>query len=76
MAGCVALTVLATHGLWLGGGIAPRIVAKLRDGTFVRHFVAKGRMQQLLETMPVRVVLNDGTALRGAARCAAVRAAA
>ena len=75
VAGNIALTVMAGAGVWLGGGIAPRILKKLADGTFVRRFVAKGRMQPLLEAMPVRVILNDGAALRGAARCAAVRAA-
>jgi glucokinase len=75
VAGNVALTVLSSAGVWLGGGIAPRIVAKLADGTFARRFVAKGRMQPLLEAMPVRVILNDQAALRGAARCASVRAA-
>jgi glucokinase len=68
-----ALKVMATGGVYLGGGIAPRILAKLRDGTFVRGFLDKGRMRPLLESMPVHVVLNDQAGLLGAARCAAVR---
>jgi glucokinase len=69
-AGNLALKVMSTGGLYVGGGIAPRIIAKLRGGAFMKRFVAKGRMQPLLESMPVRVVLDDLTALRGAFRCA------
>jgi len=75
-AGNLALKVMATGGVWLGGGIAPRIVPKLRDGAFMQAFLAKGRMQPLLAAMPVHVILNDRTALRGAARCALLRSAA
>ncbi len=70
-AGNLALTVLATGGVYLGGGIAPRILPKLQDPIFIDAFLAKGRMRPLLETMPVRVILNDKTALLGAARYAA-----
>jgi glucokinase len=73
--GNLALKVMAIAGVYLGGGIAPKIVEKLRDGTFLRAFAAKGRMKELLESVPVRVVLNDKAALLGAARCAAVRQA-
>jgi glucokinase len=69
-AGNLALKVMASGGLYVGGGIAPRIIEKLRGGRFMKRFVAKGRMQPLLEAMPVRVVLDDLTALRGAFRCA------
>jgi len=61
-------------GLYVGGGIAPKILQKLQDSTFVQAFLTKGRMQPLLEAMPVRVILNDKTALLGAARCALLRA--
>ncbi len=71
-----ALKVMATGGVYLGGGIAPRILPKLRDGTFLASFLDKGRMRPLLEAMPVRVVLNDQAGLLGAGRCAAVRIAA
>ena len=73
-AGNLALKMLATGGLYVGGGVAPRIVAKLTDGTFMDAFVAKGRMRPLLEAIPVRVVLNEHTGLLGAARVAALRA--
>jgi glucokinase len=73
-AGNAALKVMATGGVYLGGGIAPRIVSKLKDGTFRARFLAKGRMRALLESIPVRVVLNDRAGLLGAGRCAAVRA--
>lgn len=70
-AGNAALKYLALGGVYLGGGIAPRNLEKLKDGTFLRAFVAKGRMRELLESIPVRVVLNPSAALLGAARCAA-----
>lgn len=72
-AGNVALKFMAFAGVYLGGGIAPKIVGKLQDGAFMRAFVAKGRMQPLLESMPVRVILNSKTALHGAARYAALQ---
>lgn len=74
-AGNLALKMMATGGLWVGGGIAPRILPKLRSGLFLEAFRAKGRMRPLLEAMPVRVILNDRTALRGAARYALLRIA-
>jgi glucokinase len=73
-AGNLALKVLAGGGLFVGGGIAPKIIEKLGDGTFMEAFLAKGRMRPLLEAMPVRVVLNEQTALLGAAHCARLRA--
>jgi glucokinase len=71
-AGNLALKVLATGGVYLGGGIAPKILAKLQDPIFLNAFTAKGRLKPLLQAMPVRVILNDKTALLGAARCAAL----
>lgn len=73
-AGNLALKVMATGGVFVGGGIAPKIVDKLTDTTFMRAFTAKGRMTPMLEATRVRVILNDQTALLGAARCAALRA--
>src|SRR5262249_20785333 len=67
-AGNRALKTLSTAGMYIGGGIAPRIVDRLKTGTFMEAFLDKGRMRPLLESMPVRVVLNDRTALLGAAR--------
>jgi glucokinase len=69
-AGNVALRVLATGGIYLGGGIAPKIIERLKDPGFMQAFTAKGRLSPLLENVPVRVILNDRTALLGAARCA------
>jgi glucokinase len=73
-AGNVALSFMATGGVFLGGGIAPKIVDDLRDGGFMRAFVDKGRFAPLLSRVPVHVVLNDHAALLGAARIATERA--
>ena len=73
-AGNLGLRVLATAGVYLGGGIAPRLLSALRSRTFLDAFAAKGRLRPLLEAMPVRVVLNDRAALLGAARRAALEA--
>jgi glucokinase len=70
-AGNLALKVLATGGVYLGGGIAPKILPRLRERLFLEAFTAKGRMRPLMEGIPVRVVLNEQTALLGAARYAA-----
>lgn len=69
-AGNLALKMKATGGVFLGGGIAPRIIDKLKSPAFMEAFTAKGRMRPLLEAVPVRVILNDMTALIGAALCA------
>ena len=70
VAGNVALTGMTTGGIYLGGGIPPKILSKLDDGTFLEAFTAKGRFKDLLSTIPVRVILNDKAALLGAACCA------
>jgi glucokinase len=67
VAGNFALTVLATGGVLLGGGIAPKILPALSDGRFMRAFRDKGRFQELLESTPVAVILDPETALDGAA---------
>lgn len=74
-AGNVALLLKATAGMYVGGGIAPKIIDKLKDGTFMKAFADKGRLSSLLEAIPVRVIMNDKTALLGAARVAADKAA-
>jgi glucokinase len=74
-AGNLALKVLSIGGLYIGGGIAPRILDKLKDGTFMRAFTDKGRLSQLLINMPVRVILESRAALLGAAAYAEARAA-
>ena len=70
-AGNLALTVLATGGVYLGGGIAPRIETRLHEGGFIAAFTGKGRMSELLAGIPVWVIRNDRAALLGAARHAA-----
>lgn len=74
-AGNLALKVMATGGVYLGGGIAPKIVEELRAPAFLNAFTSKGRMRPLLEAMSVRVILNQKTALLGAARFATLCAA-
>jgi glucokinase len=71
-AGNLALTIMATGGVYLGGGIAPKIVAKLKEPGFMNAFTAKGRLSPLLREIPVRVIMNPKTALLGAARHAAL----
>src|SRR5271157_1857035 len=73
-AGNLGLKMMATGGVYLGGGIAPKIITRLREPGFMKAFRAKGRLGKLLEAMPVKVILNDKTALLGAARCAALKA--
>jgi glucokinase len=70
----LALKVMATGGLFLAGGITPKILQKLKGSTFLQAFVDKGRLRPLVESIPVQVVVNDKAGLLGAARCAAVRA--
>jgi glucokinase len=69
-AGNLALKMLATAGVYLGGGIAPKIVEKLKSPAFLEAFAAKGRMKPLMQAIPVFVILNENTALFGAARAA------
>ena len=74
-AGNLALKLLSIGGLYIGGGIAPRILEKLKDGTFMKAFTDKGRLSQLLVNMPVRVILESRAALLGAAAYGEARAA-
>ena len=67
-AGNLALTVLSTGGVYLAGGIPPRILELLIHGQFMQSFIRKGRFADRLIRMPVNVVLNNQTALIGAAR--------
>jgi glucokinase len=67
-AGNLALTGLATGGVYLAGGVAPKIIDKLKDGTFMDAFNNKEeRMQPLLKAMPVRVIVNPNVGLLGSA---------
>jgi glucokinase len=72
-AGDLALVAKAVGGVWVGGGIAPRILPRLREGGFVRAFRDKGRLTPLVAEIPVRVILEPRTALLGAAAFAARR---
>jgi len=66
-AGNLAVKVLATGGVYLAGGIPPRITALLRDGRFMRAFTRKGRVSDLVARIPVRLVVHPEPALLGAA---------
>jgi glucokinase len=70
MAGNLALIFKPEGGLYVGGGIAPKIIEKLKDGTFVRSYRSKGRMSPVVEAIRVCVILDDKTALYGAGRAA------
>jgi len=67
-AGNLALKVVATGGVYLGGGIPPRILPALEKGLFLEAFRAKGRLSELIAPIPVHVILNPRTALLGAAQ--------
>jgi glucokinase len=69
-AGNLALKTKSTGGLYVAGGIAPKMLAKLQTPAFIKAFMEKGRMQHLMETIPVHIITNDKLALLGAARCA------
>jgi glucokinase len=66
-AGNLALRGVATAGVYIGGGIAPKILPALRDGAFMRAFLAKEPMRELLTRVPVHVILNPDAGLIGAA---------
>jgi glucokinase len=70
VAGNLALTGMTTGGVYLGGGIPPKILSKLKEDIFMKAFTNKGRFKGFLEKIPVKVVLNDKAALIGAAYCA------
>jgi glucokinase len=69
-AGNLALKLLSTAGVFIGGGIAPKLLPMLQQSGFMDSFSDKGRFSTLLRNMPVHVVLNDKTALLGAAHYA------
>jgi glucokinase len=72
-AGNLALTVKATGGVFVGGGIAPKIIEKLTDGTFLEAYKDKGRLSPMVEAAPVAVIMEPKTALIGAGSYAAAR---
>ena len=69
-AGNLALKMMATAGVFVSGGIAAKILPKLVNGAFLQSFVTKGRLQPVLEAIPVKVIVNDRVGLIGAARYA------
>ncbi|HUF30059.1 MAG TPA: glucokinase [Gemmatimonadaceae bacterium] len=69
-AGNLALTIMATGGVYVAGGIAPRIVPKLLDGTFMTAFRSKGRLSNVMEKIPVNVIVNPHVGIIGAAAVA------
>jgi len=73
-AGNLALKILARGGMYLGGGIVPHIVPRLKDKRFAQSFIAKGRFKRLLSALPVHVILNDQAGVLGAASVAATMA--
>ncbi len=73
-AGNIALKVLAMGGIYLGGGIAPKVLKTLQSGAFTEAFLDKGRLSPVLKSIPVRVILDDTCALLGAAAYAEIRA--
>ena len=66
-AGNLALKTLATGGVYIGGGIPPRILTALDKPTFMQAFRNKGRMSDLLANIPIHVITHPQTALLGAA---------
>jgi glucokinase len=70
VAGNLALTGLTLGGVYLGGGIPPKILPALKSGRFLEAFLSKGRFSDLLGKIPIRVILNERAALLGAAECA------
>jgi glucokinase len=70
VSGNLALTGLTRAGIYLGGGIAPQILPKLREGIFMQAFTDKGRFAKFMRQLPVNVILHKHPALLGAAICA------
>lgn len=70
-AGNLALTLMATGGIYIGGGIAPRLVERLKNGLLIAAFRNKGRLSELLARIPVHVIMNLRVGLLGAAVVAA-----
>jgi glucokinase len=66
-ASCLVLKLMATGGLYLAGGIPPKILPLLQNDSWVKNFDNNGRMHELSEKVPIHVVLNDKMALMGAA---------
>ena len=70
VAGNVALQFMAIGGVYIGGGIAPKLVRKMQQQNFLDAYLDKGRLSPVLASIPIRLIMNDQTALLGAARWA------
>ena len=70
VAGNLALQVLARGGVFIGGGMAPKIVSIMRCGLFMEAFLSKGRFRSLMSDIPVKIIMNDKAPLLGAAHYA------
>jgi glucokinase len=70
-AGNLALKLLPHGGLYIAGGIAPKILPLMQKSSFLLNFTQKGRMRSILEEIPVHIILNQQVGLIGAALCAA-----
>jgi glucokinase len=73
--GNCALNFMSTGGIFIGGSIAAKIVAKMKDPVFLESFLDKGRMETILKDMPVKIVTNDDCGMIGAARYTLVQKA-
>jgi glucokinase len=73
-AGNLGLKMLSVGGMYIGGGIAPKMLSKMQSDVFFGAFCHKGRLSPVLEAMPIHVILNPKTALQGAAWYAAMQA--
>lgn len=69
-AGNLALKFLAVGGVFIGGGIAPHLIEFFKEGKFIQSFSDKGRFSPMLMKIPIKIVINEKTALIGAARYA------
>ncbi len=70
VAGNLALQIMARGGVYVGGGIAPKILARIRKGLFMESFLSKGRFKDFMARIPVKVIKDDQSSLRGAAHYA------
>jgi glucokinase len=73
--GNCALHYMSTGGIFVGGSIAAKNIARMQDPVFMQSFLDKGRMEALLKDMPVKIILNDDCGLIGAARYTLVQKA-
>jgi glucokinase len=69
----LALKFLSLGGLYIGGGIAPKIVDIMKSGIYMKGFTSKGRFGKILSQIPIQLILNENTALIGASRYASER---